>query len=139
MPEAIIGPAELLALGIGSKFMPFKTWRNVGDIRTAKHELAGLKRDELQAHVAKAKGDIEAYVRDHKDGLQHAESAVGHLYDSIKLDIIDLQITKGIIRQLYKDDEELRRKGLPDSIGRGLRNGIAHTRQRVNQIGRAHV
>ena len=134
MPETVIGQGELIGLGLKSRIMPFKTIRNVGDIRAAKHDLQMLTRDQLQAHVHAAQGDIEGYVRKHDEGLKEAESAVEHLYDSIQLDIINLQIIKSIIRKMYKEDEGLMKKGIPPKIGVGLRNGIAHTRQAVNSM-----
>ena len=132
MVETGVGQVQVLNLGLKSKIMPFKTLMNVRDIKKAKQQLKGLKGAVLKAKMSEAKGNMEGYVRAHDDGLQHAEEAAKHLYDSIKLDIIDLQIIKSIIRQTYGDDARLRQKGFPEGVGRGLRNGTAHTRQKIN-------
>ena len=62
MPETFVGQGGLIGLGLKSRITPFQGMKNVGDIRSAKHETQMLQKHELQAHVDAAHGDIDLFA-----------------------------------------------------------------------------
>jgi len=134
MAEITTGAYGLLRLGIGGKFAPFKTLRQVRDIRKARQELNGLERANVEEMVALKHHSMKEYIEGQKDGLKDAEEAVEHSYDAIKWRIFDLIIIKHIIREMYERDDELLKKGIPPKVGNDLKAGVEHTQQKINDM-----
>jgi len=131
MVEAIEGSLNLMKLGFTGGLLPFRTLKEVSQVRRAREAGNQLRRSQARLMVAKRK-DMADYIREHKDGLQHAVDSVGFLYELIKNCAYDIHIIKGIIRKMRAEDLELKKEGLSPKTADHLEKAVMETLQKIN-------
>jgi|TARA_Y100000031_G_scaffold45893_1_gene52462 hypothetical protein len=133
MVEVLGGKAHLAATELTGKFVPFRFWKEMGELRRARQETKQLRRGEARALFDKKKGSLEDYVKDNKDGLKHAVNAVGFLYVLIRNCAYDIHIIKGIIRRMHTEDIKLKKEGISPEIAHQLEKEVMQSLQEINK------
>ena len=131
MAEAVGGNIGLLKLGFTGGFLTFRTLTELGQVRKARQAGKQLRRSQARLMVDKRR-DMADYIRDHKEGLQHAVDSVGLYYELVRNCAYDIHIIKGIIRKMRAEDLEIKKEGLSPKIAGHLEKEVMQTLQKIN-------
>lgn len=126
------GKAHLAALKLTGKFVPFRFWKEIGDLRRARREAKQLKTSEVRLHIAKKERKLKKYIEEHKDGLQHAVNSVGFLFELIRNCAYDIHTIKSIIHDMHVEDMKLKKQGISPEIAHEFEKGAMTSLQKIN-------
>ena len=131
MAEVVGGKIDLLNLGFTGRLVPFRTLKELGEVRKARGEVNRLKKCYAKLMVVK-KNNMRDYIKDHEEGLKHAAESVKFLYELIRNCAYDIHIIKSIIHDMYREDKELEKKAPRIEQQFHLEENVMRTLQQIN-------